>query len=107
MNKKPKGKVVVPEKVSSHIESVFKKSAEFRKAYIEQVERLELALQIAKLRKQRKLTQAQLAKRVKTTQQTISRLEDARNTEVSVSTLSKIALALNARLRIDLSPQKK
>ncbi len=107
MKRKTKRKTIVPETVASHIETEFKKSKDFRKAYCEQIERLELALQISKLRKLKKMTQAQLAKRVKTTQQTISRLEDASNTEISVSTLSKIALALDAKLSIDLSPQKK
>ena len=107
MNKKTNREKIVPETITSHIESEFKKSKEFRKAYVEQVERLEIALQIARLRKQRNLTQGQLAKKINTSQQNISRLEDARNTKISVSTLSKIASALDARLRIDLSPQKK
>ncbi|MDD4201967.1 MAG: helix-turn-helix transcriptional regulator [Candidatus Omnitrophica bacterium] len=107
MKKPKKIKVNIPETISSHIDSEFKKSKEFRKAYIEQIERLELAMKIVKLRKRRNLTQAQLAKKVNTTQQTISRLEDASNTEISVSTLSKIALALDAKLSIDLSPKKK
>jgi len=105
MKKKSKKKAIVPESVNEHIEAKFRKSEDFRKAYVAQMAMLQIAYKIARLRKSRHLTQAQLAKRMKTTQQTISRLEDSTNTEITLSTLSKLAVALGARLNIDLLPK--
>ena len=101
MKRGRKKKVIVPESVSQHIEEEFKNNSKFRKAYRDEITRLNLAYKIAQLRKKRHLTQAQLAKRVKTTQQNISRLEDFKNIEITISTLSKIALALDMRLKIE------
>ena len=104
--KPPKKKrVVVPESIEQHIEEEFKKNPEFRKAYMDESMRLQLAYKIMQLRKTRHLSQAQLAKRMHTTQQTISRLEDPQNIEVTLSTLSKLAVALRAHLSVDLIPQ--
>lgn len=106
MRRKRKKKIIIPESLSQHIEEEFKKSEEFRKAYITEMARLQIAYKITQLRKTRHLTQAQLAKRMKTTQQTISRLEDPRNAEITLSTLSRLAVALKARLSIDLIPKQ-
>ena len=105
MKRGRKRKVIIPESVSQHIEEEFKRSPDFRKAYSNEITRLKLAYKIMQLRKKRHLTQAQLAKRVRTTQQTISRLEDSENIEITISTLSKLAVALNARLKIDFKLQ--
>ena len=96
---------IVPESVGQHIEELYRKSPEFRKAYEEEVAMLKIAYKIAQLRKLRHLTQGQLAKRAGTTQQNISRLEDSSNTKLTVHTLARLAKALNARLSIDLIPQ--
>ena len=106
MKRERKKKIVIPESVSQHIEEEFKKSSDFRKAYINEITRLNIAYKIMILRKARHLTQAQLAKRVRTKQQTISRLEDPRNEKITVATLNKIALALKAKLSIDFIPQR-
>lgn len=106
MKRKKNKRIIVPESLSKHIEEEFKKSEEFRKAYITEMARLQIAYKIIQLRKARHLTQAQLAKRMKTTQQTISRLEDPKNAEITLSTLSKLAVALEARLSIDLVPRQ-
>ena len=105
MKKTRRKKAIVPEAVSEHVKSEFRKSDDFRKAYLEEMLKLEIAYKIMRLRKERHLSQAQLAQKMKTTQQTISRLEDPENTEISVSTLSKLATALKARLTIDLLPK--
>jgi len=101
-----KKKIITPESVSQHIEEQYKKSREFRKAYDEEVLNLKIAYKIAQLRKQRHVTQRELAKKIGTTQQTISRLEDSENTKVTVHTLAKLAIALKAKLSIDLIPQE-
>ena len=91
--------------MSQYVEDQFRNNLEFRKSYIEEMNRLQLAYKIAQLRKAKHLTQAELARRIHTKQQTISRLEDVKNTRISFKTLSKIAIALKARLTIDLVPQ--
>jgi DNA-binding XRE family transcriptional regulator len=101
-----KKKIITPESVSQHIEGQYKKSREFRKAYDEEVLMLKIAYKIAQLRKQRHVTQSELAKKIGTTQQTISRLEDSENAKVTVHTLARLAIALKAKLSIDLVPQE-
>ena len=73
---------------------------EFRKSFDEEEIYASLAIQIAKLREQRHLTQVQLAKLLDTKQQTVSRFEDQKNRRYSVRTLINIAHALNKRLEI-------
>jgi len=67
---------------------------------------LKIAYKIAQLRKQRHVTQGELAKKIGTTQQTISRLEDSENVKITVHTLARLAMALKAKLSIDLVPQE-
>src|SRR3989338_4957097 len=100
-----KKKIITPESISQHVEEQYKKSRDFRKAYDEEVLLLKIAYKITQLRKQRHMSQGELAKMIGTTQQTISRLEDPRNTQVTLHTLARIAMALKARLSIDLIPQ--
>ena len=101
-----KKKIIVPESVGQHIEEEYRKSPEFRKAYDEEILRLKLACKIAQLRKARHLSQTELAERVGTTQQTICRLEDSENAQLNLHTLTRLAMALKAKLDIDLVPQK-
>lgn len=68
--------------------------------------RLETALQIVRLREARGLTQQQLAERVGTTQQTISRLESAGYHRHSLRTLERIAEALDAELVVAMVPRE-
>jgi len=102
MKRGRKKKVIVPESLSQHIEDEFKKDKEFRQAYINEITRLKIAYKIMKLRKLKRLSQAGLAKRMKSTQQTISRLEDPKNTELTIATLSKVAVALGVKLSVEL-----
>jgi ribosome-binding protein aMBF1 (putative translation factor) len=104
MKMKKAHKVSIPKSVSQHIEEEYTKSAEFRKIYDEEVARLRIAYQIEKLRQKRGLTQSELARKLKTTQQTISRLEDTKNLRFSVRTLTRIAAALESRLCVYFGP---
>jgi DNA-binding transcriptional regulator YiaG len=97
-------KIRVPKSVTQHIEEEYRKSPEFRKAYDEEVAKLRIAHQIEKLRKKRGLTQSELARKLKTTQQTVSRFEDTQNLQFSVRTLTRIAAALRSRLCIHFVP---
>lgn len=98
-------KPIILKSVSQHVEELYKKSPEFRKAYDEEVLMLKIAYKITQLRKDRHITQSELARRIGTTQQTVSRLEDSTNTRITVGTLTKLASALHAKLNIDLIPQ--
>jgi len=62
----------------------------------------DVALQIAALRQQAGLSQKDLAKLLKTSQQQVSRLESPGYEGHSLSTLRRVAEALHARLRVVL-----
>ncbi len=74
---------------------------EFRAACQAEVKRIQLALQIIKLRERCGMTQADLAKAIGTRQANVSRLERF-DTNLTLGTLEKVARALGASLRIDL-----
>lgn len=76
---------------------------EFRKAFDEEEIYASLAIQIAKIRQEKNLTQQELAKRLHTTQQNISRLEDTNNRSCSLKTLIKVARMLDKRLKVELA----
>ena len=78
------------------------KDPEFRKTFDEEEIYASLAIQIAKIRQEEKLTQQELAKRLHTTQQTVSRLENVHNESYSLGTLIKLARALDKRLKVEL-----
>jgi DNA-binding XRE family transcriptional regulator len=99
-------KIIVPKTVSQHIEEEFRKNPKFRKAYDEEATRLQIGYKITQLRQMRHLSQAELARKVNTTQQTISRLEDLRNARINIKTLARLAVALRARLSIDFIPRE-
>lgn len=103
---KKQTKTIVPRSISQHVEEEYKKSAEFRKSYDEEITRLEIARHIERLRIKRGLTQMQLARKINTTQQTISRLEDPTNVRISVKTLMRVASALKSRLCIHFIPTR-
>ena len=63
-----------------------------------------MALQIAALRQQAGLSQKDLAKLLKTSQQQISRLESPGYEGHSLSTLRRVAEALHARIRVVFEP---
>ena len=68
-------------------------------AFAAAAESLEPGYQVARLRMQRGLTQAQLAELVGTRQPSIARLENGTSTP-SLSFLNKIAAALEARIEV-------
>ncbi len=70
-------------------------------------EQAEVAEVLYAARTAAKLTQAQLAKKVGTTQQVISQLEDADYQGHSLSMLRRIAAALDRRVEIRLVPSRR
>jgi ribosome-binding protein aMBF1 (putative translation factor) len=78
---------------------------EFRAAYDAENKRIELVLQIIKLRQRRGMTQSDLAKAIGTRQANVSRLERF-DANLTLGTLEKVARALGANLQIDLVPEE-
>lgn len=76
------------------------KNEEFRKGFEEEKVYAQVALQIVRLRAQKKLSQNRLAQLLHTSQQTISRLEDPHNISCSLKTLIKLAHVLNKELKV-------
>ena len=66
----------------------------------------DVALQLAALRRQAGLSQKELAKRVKTSQQQICRLESPDYEGHSLSMLRRVARELRARVRVVIEPEK-
>ncbi len=67
----------------------------------------DVALQIASLRKQAGLSQKDLAKKLRVSQQQISRLESPGYEGHSLSTLRRVAKILDARVKVTFEPEKK
>lgn len=78
------------------------KNPKLKKAYEEEDVRARLALRVAELRKRKRLTQGQLAKRLHTTQQVVSDIETFKHPNVTLLTLQKLAQALDGRLVVDI-----
>jgi ribosome-binding protein aMBF1 (putative translation factor) len=77
---------------------------DFRAAYDAEDQRIELVLQIVKLRQQRGMTQADLAKAIGTRQANVSRLERL-DANLTLGTLEKVAQALGVNLQIGFVAQ--
>ena len=74
----------------------------FKKAFDEEDIFASLAVEIAKVREEQGLSQRQLADRLHTTQQTVSRLENPHNRSFSLTTLIKLAKVFHKSLEIHL-----
>jgi ribosome-binding protein aMBF1 (putative translation factor) len=78
------------------------KNPRLKKAYEQEDVRARLAVRITELRREKKLSQAELARRLHTTQQVVSDIETFRHANLTLLTVQKIAQALNSRLVVDL-----
>jgi transcriptional regulator with XRE-family HTH domain len=67
----------------------------------------DVALQLAALREEAGLSQKELARKIRTTQQQISRLESPGYEGHSLSMLRRVARVLNAHVRVVFKPQAK
>lgn len=79
------------------------KDPAYRKEYDALEEEFALAAAVAKARIRAGLSQIQLAKRMKTTQSTVARLESGRG-KPSTRTLGRFAKATGHRLKISFEP---
>ena len=75
--------------------------------YEEELANREVASRIYQLREEAGLSQAELARRVGTTQSVISRLEDADYEGHSLAMLNRIAAAVERRVEIRFVPRKR
>jgi ribosome-binding protein aMBF1 (putative translation factor) len=82
-----------------------KRDPEYARAYDALEEEFNLASAMIAARSQAGLTQEQLARRMKTTQAVIARLESGR-TKPSTRTLERFAKATGMRVRISFEPAK-
>jgi len=82
------------------------KDPNYRREYEALDEEFALIAEVAKARARAGLSQAQLAKRMKTTQSTIARLESGRG-RPSTRTLDRFAKATGHRLKISFEPVKR
>lgn len=86
-------------KVTDYIKQRSLTDPEFKKHYTIEKEKLELALQMAQLRRSAGLTQAQLAAKLGKPQSTISRVETG-EMNPSIELLMEIAAGLDKKLQI-------
>ena len=75
------------------------KDPEFKRLYDESQPEFEIARAIIRARIEKKITQADLAEKMNTTQSVISRVEQAK-TSPSISFLKRLAAALNTTLQV-------
>lgn len=75
-------------------------NSKFRKKFTEESQKLSIAEQLAKLRLDSGLTQAELAKRVRTTASAISRYENVEYDRYEINTIRKIVEACGGELQI-------
>jgi transcriptional regulator with XRE-family HTH domain len=82
------------------------KDPEYRKEYDALEEEFALMAEVAKARLRSGLSRAELAKRMKTTQSAVARLESGRGLP-STRTLGRFAKATGHRLKISFEPVRK
>jgi antitoxin HicB len=63
-----------------------------------------VSLQLGRLLKEKELTKAEMAVRMKTSRAAVDRLLDASNSSVTLNTLGKAARALGRKIKIELVP---
>ncbi len=77
---------------------------EFAQAYAEELQRLRIAEQLANARQARGLTQAELARRMRTSQPAVARMERGNYDGYTLRALARAAGALGHRLKVELIP---
>ena len=88
-----------------HTEQQFR-SPGFRGKFRKAGKAWDVAIQLASLRKKSRLSQKELAKRVGTSQQQISRLESPSYEGHSLSMLRRVAEVLGATLHVEIQPKR-
>lgn len=87
------------EKIDSHLKEELK-SKRFRKAYGIERAKVALAQRIAELREEKHLKQAELARKLGVSQQFISQIETAQESNLTLDTLLRLARTLGRNVKI-------
>ncbi|MGA7914179.1 MAG: helix-turn-helix transcriptional regulator [Candidatus Acidiferrales bacterium] len=82
------------------VERRARKSAAYRKTFARTLHQVDLALLVREMREEAGMTQAELAKKVGTTQSVIARLEDAEYTGHSLTMLERVATVCGVALKL-------
>mgnify|MGYP001559404849 CR=1 FL=1 len=82
------------------VERRARRSATYRKTFARTLQQIDLALLVREMRENAGLTQAELARKIGTTQSVIARLEDAEYMGHSLSMLERIAAACGVGLKL-------
>jgi len=82
------------------VEQRARKSATYRKTFARTLHQIDLAVLVREMREDAALTQAELARKVGTTQSVIARLEDAEYTGHSLAMLERIAVVCGVALKL-------
>jgi ribosome-binding protein aMBF1 (putative translation factor) len=82
------------------VERRMRKSATYRRNFERTLHQIDLALLVREMREEADMTQAELAKRIDTTQSVIARLEDAEYTGHSLAMLERIAAVCGVALKL-------
>jgi ribosome-binding protein aMBF1 (putative translation factor) len=85
---------------SEFVKQRARKSATYRKNFARSIQQIDLALLVREMREDAELTQAELAKKVGTSQSVIARLEDAEYTGHSLTMLERIAAVCGVALKL-------
>jgi ribosome-binding protein aMBF1 (putative translation factor) len=88
------------------LKALLLKDPEVRKHYDAMEEEFALMAEVARARARAGLSQAELAKRMKTTQSAVARLESGRGLP-STRTLARFARATGHRLKVSFEPVRK
>jgi DNA-binding Xre family transcriptional regulator len=89
-----------------NVREAWLKNTEVKEAYDGLAGEFQIAGEIIKARMRARITQGQLADRIGTKPTAISRAESPNYGKLSISTLNKIAQALDCNLEIRLRPKK-
>ena len=88
------------DKHSEFVEQRARENARYRKTFARTLQQIDLALLVREMREDAELTQAELAKKIGTTQSVIARLEDAEYKGHSLTMLERIASACGMALKL-------
>src|ERR1700746_3908047 len=88
------------DKHSELVEQRVRKSPNYRKAFSQMLQQIDLALLVREMREDAGLTQSELARKIRTTQSVIARLEDAEYAGHSLTMLERIATACGVALKL-------
>jgi transcriptional regulator with XRE-family HTH domain len=83
------------------------KDSAFATRFEQAGEAWDVSIQLAALRQKAGLSQKELARRLKTSQQHISRLESPGYEGHSLTNLRRVARVLNARVRVSFEPERR